>query len=374
MSLPKITFGIIVLNGEPFTRYNLRALYPFAHQIIVVEGTSPKAAHAALSNGHSVDGTLEILRTFKANEDPEDKITIVTAEDDGKPDGFWPGEKDQQSQAYAKRATGDWLWQIDIDEFYQPDDMQRICRYLTDHPEMTCLTFNAYHFWGGFDYIVNGGLIISVRFLGEPWGACRRVFKLGKGYSYVKHRPPTIADASGKDITRQRIRCASKIFKEPSIRMYHYFMVFPEQFIRKAIFYDNEGWKHTRNLRQKYQDRLSQINWANGFRVLDQHDTRNWLERFTGNHPPQIQELRSDINAGNIKVRLRRTDDIESLLQTPRYRRRTQILWYLERIRSVYTYLVWRSRKCIAWFVRRFTPSWVVDCMPTSIQARFRKR
>jgi hypothetical protein len=29
---PKITFGIIVLNGEPFTRYCLRALYRFAQQ------------------------------------------------------------------------------------------------------------------------------------------------------------------------------------------------------------------------------------------------------------------------------------------------------------------------------------------------------
>ena len=35
---PRVTFGIIVLNGEPFTRYCLRSLYPFAHQIIVVEG------------------------------------------------------------------------------------------------------------------------------------------------------------------------------------------------------------------------------------------------------------------------------------------------------------------------------------------------
>ena len=37
-ALPRISFGIIVFNGEPFTRYCLRALYPFAHEIIVVEG------------------------------------------------------------------------------------------------------------------------------------------------------------------------------------------------------------------------------------------------------------------------------------------------------------------------------------------------
>ena len=38
MDLPRVTYGIIVLNGEPFTRYCLRSLYPFAHEIIVVEG------------------------------------------------------------------------------------------------------------------------------------------------------------------------------------------------------------------------------------------------------------------------------------------------------------------------------------------------
>jgi hypothetical protein len=43
--LLRVSFGIIVLNGEPFTRYNLRALYPFAHEIIVVEVASPFAAH-----------------------------------------------------------------------------------------------------------------------------------------------------------------------------------------------------------------------------------------------------------------------------------------------------------------------------------------
>ena len=51
MSIPRITFGIIVLNGEPFTRYNLQALYPFAHEIIVVEGASLRAAPAATPTG-----------------------------------------------------------------------------------------------------------------------------------------------------------------------------------------------------------------------------------------------------------------------------------------------------------------------------------
>jgi hypothetical protein len=34
---------MIVLNGEPSIRYNLRALYPFAHQIFLAEGAAPAA-------------------------------------------------------------------------------------------------------------------------------------------------------------------------------------------------------------------------------------------------------------------------------------------------------------------------------------------
>src|SRR3546814_9140868 len=59
---PRITFGMIVLNGEPFLRYNLRSLYPYAHQIIVAEGAAPGARNIATPQGHSRDGTLEVLR------------------------------------------------------------------------------------------------------------------------------------------------------------------------------------------------------------------------------------------------------------------------------------------------------------------------
>ena len=93
MNNPRISFGIIVLNGEPFTKYCLRQIYPYAYEIIVVEGGSRKAINEA-PDGHSTDGTLEALRKFKEKEDPEDKVKIVTHE------GFWT-EKDEQSQAYA---------------------------------------------------------------------------------------------------------------------------------------------------------------------------------------------------------------------------------------------------------------------------------
>ena len=119
----------------------------------MVEGAAPGAVNIATADGHSRDGTLEVLRRFKADEDPDDKLTIVTAEDDGHPDGFWPGEKDEQSRAYASRATGDYLWQVDIDEFYLARDMESILAMLAADPSIDAMTFRQVTFWGGLDYV-----------------------------------------------------------------------------------------------------------------------------------------------------------------------------------------------------------------------------
>jgi glycosyltransferase involved in cell wall biosynthesis len=150
---PKITFGIIVLNGEPFTRYCLRSIYPFAYEIIVVEGGHVDARSVCTPDGHSVDGTLESLYKFKKEEDPEEKLTIVTRE------GFWPkkdelgNDRTPQSRAYAERAKGDYLWQVDIDEFYRHEDMTKVLNLLSANPDITAVTFPTYTFWGDVNYV-----------------------------------------------------------------------------------------------------------------------------------------------------------------------------------------------------------------------------
>ena len=152
--IPRITFGIIVLNGEPFIRYNLRSLYRFAHEIIVIEGACKAAVNIATPDGHSIDTTLETIRKFQATEDPDHKVTLVTAEYEGHPDGFWPGEKDEMSQAYAKRATGNYLWQVDSDEFYLEKDMANVIKHLKNGVDV--VTFPVFNFYGDLKYVVGG--------------------------------------------------------------------------------------------------------------------------------------------------------------------------------------------------------------------------
>jgi hypothetical protein len=375
-SVPRISFGLIVLNGEPFIRYNLRALYPFAHEIVVAEGASPRAAHMATESGHSVDGTLEELRRFAAEEDPEHKLIVVTAEDDGHPDGFWPGEKDQQSQAYAARATGDWLWQVDVDEFYRAEDMVRVCRFLLDRPSTTCLTFHAHHFWGGFDYVLEGGLFMRPNFQGEPWGAYRRVFKWGPGYRYASHRPPTVLDPSGRDVVDLEKRNLSGERRDP-VHMYHYTNVFVEQVVPKGRYYANQGWAVGIAQRRNFERFAARLTPRRALRIYDHAGTHNWLTRFRGTHPSIIETLRRDLRREAVGVTMRPNADIEAVLSSPAYRVATRALLGLEWSRAV---AVNTRARAIAGGVRLardtvlpLVPSALVRVLPPALRRRIER-
>jgi len=309
--LPRVTFGMIVLNGEPFVRYNLRALYPFAHQIIVVEGASPGAKSIATPDGHSSDGTLETLQDFKANEDPQKKLTIVTAEDEGYPDGFWPGEKHEQSQAYAQRATGDYLWQVDVDEFYKPEDVKVIMEMLRDDPQITAASFKQIQFWGGFSYYVDSWYLQRG---GEQF---HRLFHWGPEYAYKTHRPPTVVTAGDVD-TRSINWVDAYEMERQGIYLYHYSLVFPKQVIEKCEYYGNAAWARRDKARQWAQEAFLEL--RNPYRVHNVYEYPGWLERFSGDHPPQIEALRADLKAGRLNTALRPTDDIERLLRSLGYR------------------------------------------------------
>ncbi len=302
-SFPRVTFGMIVLNGEPFTRYNLRALYPFAHEIIVVEGAAPGAAAIATSGGHSTDGTLEVLHRFKAEEDPEGKLQIVTR------DGFW-AEKDEMSQAYAGRATGDYLWQVDVDEFYLPEAMQATLNMLRDDPEITAVSFPTLTFWGGLDYITDGW------YLRRGDGVYHRLFMWGAGYCYMTHRPPTVVTPDGRD-TRQIKWVHGADMARRGVVMYHYSLLFPHQVMEKCQYYEQAAWAQRAGAQNWAEESFMRL--RRPFRVHNVFAYPSWLERFAGDHPPQVKAMWEDIANGKVAVARRQTDDIERLLASPGY-------------------------------------------------------
>lgn len=311
MSNIRITFGMIVLNGEPLIRYNLRSLYPYAHQIIVVEGACPGARNIATPDGHSVDGTLEILRKFQKEEDPENKITIVTAEDESHPDGFWTGEKDEMSQAYAKRATGNYLWQVDSDEFYLEKDMDTIIDMLANDPEITAASFKQITFFGSLDYLVDG------YYLKSGADIYHRLFKWGEGYTYTGHRPPTVTNQDGVNLREIKHLTADMLLKK-GVRMFHYSLLFPKQVSDKCDYYATANWSGRSDAKKWAEDMSSGL--KRPFRVHNVYDFVSWLTHYQGEHPSQMNKLWNDIENGSIRVTLRNTKDIDSTINSPYYR------------------------------------------------------
>lgn len=321
--LPRVTFGTIVLNGEPFVRYHLRSLYPFAHQLIVVEGAVSGAAALSRADGHSRDGTLEALRRFQAEEDPEGKVLLVTAEDAGHPDGFWTGEKDEQSRAYAERATGDYLWQVDIDEFYRASAMRAVLDVLVAEPDVSAMSFPMLTFWSAPRISVDGWYLMR--------GAdeYHRLFRWGPGYTYARHRPPTVLDADGHD-TRAGRWLRARDLAARGVLLYHYSLLFPGQ-VRDKVAYYSGGFPAAasfRRLDRWYRD--SYVTLRRPYRVHNVYGSPSWLQRSAREHPEQIGVMWDDIAAGRLSVEVRGTADADRLLSTWWYKAGRGVLRRLE--------------------------------------------
>lgn len=143
----KITLAMIVCNEALFLERNLRNHYRFADEIIIVEGAVEKYAQIIGSN-NSVDKTVEIIKTFP---DPMHKITFIQT------DGRAWKDKIELQNAFCDKITGDILWKIDADEFYKPEDVEKIFEAYREDPELVLFYPFWYHFWGNGKTILKGG-------------------------------------------------------------------------------------------------------------------------------------------------------------------------------------------------------------------------
>ena len=334
---PRITFGIIVLNGEPFIRYTLQALYPYAHEIIVVEGAAPGAKNIATADGHSRDTTLETLRQFQAEADPDSKLTIVTR------DGFWT-EKDEMSQAYAERASGDYLWQVDVDEFYQPDDMQAVIQILKEQPAITAVSFKTMTFWGAPDYVVDSW------YLRRGAAIYHRLFKWGPGYTYVTHRPPTVTNPAGQDL-REGHWLRAETLEKIGIRMYHYSLLLPKQVMEKCDYYSHADWVRRQGALEWANQAYLSLNRPYHLHNVDEYP--GCLYRYADLHPPQIQQMWQAITAADSDFEIRQTKDIEALLNSTRYQIGRSLVMLADKPSRQFRVFRRKLKGIIAWLLPR---------------------
>jgi hypothetical protein len=211
----KITFGIIVLNGDFFLKQLLESIYPFAHAICIAEGS----VSWFFDNGvyGSSDDTLKIIREFP---DPQKKIRLVSST---------YKEKDEQCRAWFDLVPSDTDYIIcnDADEIHSPENLERLVKFLeTEQP--TSVGFKSDSFYGGFERIIGGF---------EREHSFKRVLKYIPGCVYRTHRQPTLMTMDGKDIEGKDIS-GNQLYEATGITMWHGSYVSPLAVYSKIKYYE----------------------------------------------------------------------------------------------------------------------------------------
>jgi hypothetical protein len=211
----KITFGIIVLNGDYVLEEALKSIYPYAHQILIAEGPVTYWQQQGITT--STDRTNEIIDNFP---DPDNKITIVHGKFK---------EKDDQCNAYMTHLKDDtdYVWNLDSDEIFLPEDIEKIMNLL-EKEKYTSVGFKSLTFYGGFDNQLTGF---------EENAEFIRIRKVYPGSYWKTHRPPTMGHKySGPKLPEKHLNF-NTLSNQYGVRMYHYSYVFPRQVHTKLKYY-----------------------------------------------------------------------------------------------------------------------------------------
>lgn len=210
----KITFGMIVLNGNQVLEESLSSVYPYAHQILIAEGPVKYWQEQGIST--STDGTNEILSSFP---DPEGKIKIVHSQYQ---------EKDDQCNTYMQflKSDADYIWNLDCDEVFKPQDIETVLDLL-EKEKYTSVGFKSLSFYGGFERYLTGF---------EERAEFMRIRKVYPGSYWQTHRPPTIAHKIDNPWPEKHLDF-NVLSEGYGVRMYHYSYVFPDQVYNKLKYY-----------------------------------------------------------------------------------------------------------------------------------------
>jgi len=274
----KISFGMIVFEGDYVLKECLEQIYPHAHQIVIAEG--PVKFWQSKGRNTSSDKTNEILDSFP---DPDNKIFVVHGQYD---------EKDDQCNAYMSllKEDTDYLWMVDSDEVYKTEDILKTINFLKEH-QPTSVGVQSCTFYGGFEDYLTGFEQNVDNFI--------RIFKYEKGCTWLTHRPPTMKYSSKHDLKHIN---SDSFYNMTGVMMYHYSYVFDRQVKNKAEYYEAKVSRF--KCIPDYYEKVF-VPWVNGGRVerhlLENkyHGVHEWkpehrgpcrTRKFIGPHPKAITE------------------------------------------------------------------------------------
>lgn len=251
-------------NEEEFAFAVLSSIYNEVDRILVIEGAVQNRPNAT-EDGHSTDRTVEILRDFKANHDPDNKLVIISIK---KP---WKNLEEMKQTFLDMSVPGDWILINDADEFYRPEDIRRLRKAIDLNPHACEFVPNFLHFYGDFKHIAVPG---------PEWQPQhQRIFKYVRGMKYNSH--PVVTDPVG--------HCTYfSPHYQPRRVMLSDFFIWHYGYARKNM---TEIMKQKQAYYEKELVAHGEANKKFDQKVADWFDDSEFVLSFDGAHPDAIKHM-----------------------------------------------------------------------------------
>jgi len=260
----KLVQCIQACGEEEFIGLTLRSIYNEIDQIIVIEGAVKNRPNST-EDGHSIDKTVDIIKDFRDNHDPDKKVLFLQIK---RP---WNNLEEIKQTFLDLAPEGSIILINDADEFYMPDDIRRIRQAFDLQPHMTELIPTFLHFYRDFAHIAVPG---------PEWNTQhQRIFKLQRGMKYHSH--PVVTDAHGHCTYFSPHYQHRRFVPTKPVYIYHYGYArnnMDEVMRQKQEYYEKELAAHgdaSKKFDQKIKD------WFDGTEPL---------LVFDGEHPDIIKE------------------------------------------------------------------------------------
>lgn len=264
---PKMIGCIIACNEEEFLEAAVDSISPVVDHWIIVVGGNEYAHKAGMcdSKGYPNDNTLEISRKLVKKYGG----SVIEP-----PNRLWKDKVEMRNQYAKLLKENEWMFMLDGDEIYKPNQLYRIQELMKEGYE--CFILNFWTFWNNVNTIGTG-----------VWDNYpqERIVKWKKGYKYSGKNHLFVSDAHN-NLIKNKV----KTFSGKERLFYHYSWVRPLQKIKQKRDYykfqsGNGDDKYLENIFIEWRKNPSKIEGST-------HPFGGGkTEQFKGIHPIQIQKL-----------------------------------------------------------------------------------
>jgi GT2 family glycosyltransferase len=264
----KIIGCIIACNEEEFLEAAVDSISPIVDKWIIVIGGNEYAFRSGMCDkkGYPNDSTLEISKNLVK------KYGGIVIEPPGR---LWKDKVEMRNQYAMKLKENEWMFMLDGDEVYKPDQLNRIQELMDLNYE--CFILSFWTFWNNVNTIGTG-----------VWDNYpqERIVKWKKGYHYYERNHLHVSNSKN-----QLVKNTVKTFNNKKERLfYHYSWVRPLNKIKqKRDYYKYQAGRSGDDYLEKIflEWRKNPNNVEGNTHPFGGGGTK----LFEGEHPIQVQNL-----------------------------------------------------------------------------------